>query len=209
MVKYLSIILGSFLLVSCAIEERTTFNEDFSGTTMISIDVTPMLEVISAMDPGKVAEFYEDMSQDRLDSMMEVTNQGEELVAQGLKMRMGFDSVSNTISIGFDFQSLEQANILAKSAAESNANKPVDLVEYAWEEEGKILIMPGPSSDQEEGGMGLDQMIYTMNRSFPIAIASVSDDRISISEDGRSITFKGSMQELQSNPMEKITVTFR
>lgn len=112
--------------------------------------------------------------------------------------------------IGFDFQSLEEANILTKNAIESNSKGPVNLVLYEWEQEGKVLIMPGANSEGSQGGgMGADKMRFIMERTFPKKIKTVSDERVKISADGKTLFFEGTMADLAEKPMERLVVTFK
>ena len=167
-----------------------------------------MIKMMAEMDASSLKKFYRGMSQDKLDSIAALKSNDAPLTDKNLKMSMSFDSTSNMMRIGFEFKNLEEANILSKQALENNSKTPVDLVLYEWEKKGKVLIMPGANGGSSEGGMGMDQMMFSIERTFPKKIASVSDDRIAISADKKTLTFKASMEELADNPLPKIVVTF-
>jgi hypothetical protein len=209
MIRSIAILLLSMTVISCTIQETTVFNEDFSGTTTIAIDLTMMLSIMKGMDENALDNFYDDMTQEKMDSIMAAANQEEELMSRGLNMSMSFDSATTTMNISYDFNSLDDANILAKNAAQSNPEVRQEIVNYEWEREGKVLIMPGPGAGGEGADMGADMMIFIIERTFPMKIKSVSDERVQISDDEKTISLRLNMEQLAQEPMETITVTFK
>ncbi len=130
---------------------------------------------------------------------------------------MKFDTVTNALSVSFSFKSLEDANNIAKKLREKQGNMSASETPlYRWEKKGKVLIMPGlEDMSKLTGGDGgasnpmLNGMTYTMERTFPKKIVKVSDSRLTISSDGKTLTFKTTADELMKNPLKEITVTFK
>ena len=203
MIKSIVILLLLIIAASCSIEEKTVFNKDFSGESNISVDMTAL---IAEIDSSDVSEFYRNMEQDKLDSIAAIRNTDGSMGGKDLKMSMTFDSISNKMGISFEFKNLEEANILSKQALENNSEGPIDMVPYEWEKKDKILIIPGVNGGETGGGIGVT--MFSIERTFPKNIASVNDDRITISADKKTLTFKASMQEMADNPLDKIVVTF-
>jgi hypothetical protein len=200
------------LLASCSIEESTTFNADFSGKSTTKVDMTAMIQFMSSMDStgeGK-AKFYREIQQ----GMDSVKNSKE----NDMNLEMKFDTVTNAMSVSFAFKSLDDANNTAKKLREKQSPGASGTPLYRWEKKDKVLVMPGleDMSKLTGGGGGgggsnpmLNGMTYTMVRSFPKPILKVSDSRISLSGDKKTMTFKATADELTKNPLKEITVTFK
>jgi hypothetical protein len=199
------------LLASCSIEESTSFNADFSGKSTTKVDMTAMIQFMSSMDStgeGK-AKFYREIQQ----GMDSVKNSKE----NDLNLEMKFDTVTNAMSVTFAFKSLDDANNTAKKLREKQSPGTSSTPLYRWEKKDKVLVMPGleDMSKLTGGGGGggsnpmLNGMTYTMVRTFPKSIVKVSDSRISLSADKKTMTFKATADELTKNPLKEITVTFK
>jgi hypothetical protein len=199
------------LLASCSIEESTTFKADFSGKTVTKVDMTSMIAFMSSMDStgsGKT-KFYKEIQQ----GMDSVKNSKE----NDMNLEMKFDTVTNALSVSFAFKSLDDANNITKKLREKQQSTSTEApVLYRWEKKDKVLVMPGledMSKLMGQGGGGgsnpmLSGMTYTMVRSFPKKIVKVSDSRITLSDGGKTMTFKSTADQLISNPLKEITVTF-
>lgn len=203
---------AAVILASCVIEEKTSFNADFSGKSTTKVDMTTMITFMTSMDTsgsGKT-KFYQEIEK----GMDSVKNSP----SNDMNLEMKFDTVTNALSVSYSFKSLEDANTTAKKLREkqqsmSSSETPL----YRWEKKNKVLLMPGleDMSKLTGGGEGkasnpmLNGMTYTMERTFPKKIAKVSDSRITISSDGKTLTFKATADELMKNPLKEIKVTFK
>jgi hypothetical protein len=210
----LLILIG--LLASCSIDEKTTFNSDFSGKTTTRMDMTMMVAMISSMDStgnGK-ANFYNGFVK-ALDSMKNVKNRPD-------KFNMTFDTTSNILSVGYDFKNLDDMNEIGKKLQENQAqatmSESTPKAKYYWKKKGKILVMPGMSElgdmdglmgGKNDMGKSLSSIGFMIERTFPKKISKVSDDRIIISADKKTMTFKGTLADLETKPLKEITVTFK
>ena len=206
MIRSLLIITSVWLLTSCTIEETTTFNSDFSGRTTIKMDLSMMVQMMASMDSSGMAKkgFYSGINEkmgDGVDSMRNVN--------PSLKLDMNFDTVSNKVSISYSFSSLEEANNIGAQFSEGK-QKPENS-DYKWIKKMEALQMPEvDTGDGQSGKMqGMDQMIYSMSRTFPNKVVRVSDDRLKISADGKTVTMNLSFKELTDNPMKNPTVYFK
>ncbi len=205
-------VLASIILVSCGIEEKTSFNADFSGKSTTKVDMSTMITFMTSMDTsgnGK-AQFYKEIEK----GMDSVKNSP----SNDMNLEMKFDTVTNALSVSYSFKSLEDANNTAKKLREKQQSmSSADTPLYRWEKKGKVLVMPGLEDISKlmgggEGGASnpmLNGMTYSMERTFPKKIAKVSDSRLTISSDGKTLTFKTTADELMKNPLKEITVTFK
>jgi hypothetical protein len=204
-------LLTAIVLASCGIEEKTSFNADFSGKSTTKVDMTTMITFMSSMDTsgnGK-SKFYQEI-QKGMDSV-------KNSPANDINMEMKFDTVTNALSVSFSFKSLEDANNIARKLREKQGSMSASETPlYRWEKKGKVLVMPGLDdlsklSGGESGASNpmLNGMTYTMERTFPKKIAKVSDSRLTISSDGKTISFKTTADELTKNPLKEIKVTFK
>lgn len=198
------------LLTSCTIEEKTSFNANFSGKTTTTVDMTAMITFMSSMDTSGSGKsgFYREI-QKGMDSVRNSPS-------NDMNLEMKFDTVTNALSVSFSFKSLEEANNIAKKLRERQAGvSSAEATLYRWEKKGKVLILPGMEDISKlTGGDGspnpmLSGMTYSMERTFPKKIASVSDSRITISSDKKTITLKTTADELSKNPLTEIKVTFK
>jgi hypothetical protein len=202
--------LAAFIFASCGIEEKTSFNADFSGKSTTKIDMSAMISFMTSMDTsgsGK-AGFYQEI-QKGMDSV-------KNSPSNDMNLEMKFDTVTNALSVGYSFKSLEDANNTAKKLREKQQSmSSADTPLYRWEKKGKVLIMPGLEDISKLMGDGgasnpmLNGMTYTMERTFPKKIIKVSDSRLIISSDGKTLTFKTTADELTKNPLKEIKVTFK
>jgi hypothetical protein len=204
-------LLAAAVLASCGIEEKTSFNDDFSGKSTTKVDMSTMITFMTSMDTsgnGK-AKFYQEI-QKGMDSV-------KNSPANDMNLETKFDTVTNALSVSFSFKSLDDANNIAKKLREKNGSMSASETPlYRWEKKGKVLVMPGLDDlSKLSGGEGgasnpmLNGMTYTMERTFPKKIAKVSDSRLIISSDGKTISFKTTADELTKNPLKEIKVTFK
>lgn len=202
---------AALLLTACTIEEKTSFNNDFSGKSVTKVDMSAMISFMSSMDStgaGK-SKMYKGI-QDGMDSVANSQS-------NGFKLEMSFDTVANVISVGYSFKSLDEANEIAKKMAEKNqaAGGTTPKSFYRWVKKDKVLLMPGledfSSALNTQGGTSnpmLKGMTISITRSFPKKIAKVSDSRFVLSEGNKTLSFKATIEELAQNPVKDITVTF-
>ena len=199
------------IVASCSIEESTIFSTDFSGRTTTKVDMTAMIGFISSMDSsgsGK-SKFYKEIQQG-MDSVK--NSKGNDL-----NLEMRFDTVTNSLSVSFVFASLEDANDITRKLREKQQStiSPEPPVLYRWEKKNKVLVMPGLEDlskiTGQAGGSNpmLSGMTYTMVRTFPKKIVKVSDSRITLSNDNKTMTFKSTADQLVSKPLKEVTVTFK
>lgn len=205
-------LLAVVVLASCGIEEKTSFNADFSGKSTTKVDMTTMITFMTSMDTsgnGK-SKFYKEIQK----GMDSVKNSPE----NDMNMEMKFDTVTNALSVSFSFKSLEEANAIAKKLREKQGSmSATETPLYKWQKKDKVLVMPGLEDMSKLAGGGdggasnpmLNGMTYTMERTFPKKVVKVSDSRITISGDGKTITFKATADELTKKPLKDITVTFK
>lgn len=207
----LLIILVISLLAACSIEEKTTFNADFSGKSTTKVDMTAMITLMGSMDTtgsGK-SKFYKEIEK----GMDSVRNSKE----NDLSLEMSFDTVTNALSVSFAFKNLDEANNTAKKLREKNQTMGggSETSLYRWEKKGKVLVMPGLEDISklagQDGGSNpmMNGVTYSMVRSFPKKIVKVSDSRIILSDGNKTITFKTTAEQLGKNPLKEITVTFK
>jgi hypothetical protein len=205
------VLLAAVIFASCGIEEKTSFNADFSGKSTTKVDMTTMITFMSSMDTsgnGK-SKFYQEI-QKGMDSV-------KNSPTNDMNLEMKFDTVTNALSVSFSFKSLEDANNIAKKLREKQGNMSASETPlYRWEKKDKVLIMPGlEDMSKLTGGDGgasnpmLNGMTYTMERTFPKKIVKVSDSRLTISSDGKTISLKTTAEELTKNPLKEIKVTFK
>jgi hypothetical protein len=213
MIRYVMfVLLAATLVVACSIEEKTTFNSDFSGKSTTKVDMTTMITFMTSMDTsgnGK-SKFYQEIQQ----GMDSVKNSP----ANDMNLETKFDTVTNALSVSFSFKSLDDANNIARKLREKNGNfNNTETPLYRWEKKGKVLVMPGLEDLSKLMGGGesaasnpmLNGMTYTMERTFPKKIVKVSDNRITLSSDGKTMTFKTTADELTKKPLKEIKVTFK
>jgi hypothetical protein len=206
-------LLAAVILASCGIEEKTSFNADFSGKSTTKVDMTTMIGFMSSMDTsgnGK-SKFYQEI-QKGMDSV-------KNSPSNDMSLEMKFDTVTNALSVSFSFKSLDDANNIAKKLREKQGGTGAssETTLYRWEKKGKILVMPGLEDISKLTGGGdagasnpmLSGMTYTMERTFPKKIVKVSDSRLKISSDGKTMSFKTTADELTKNPLKEIKVTFK
>lgn len=199
-------------MAACTIEEKTTFKSDFSGESVTKVDMSAMISFMSSMDStgASKSKMYKGI-QDGMDS---VANSKE----NDLGLEVKFDTVTNIISVGYKFKSLDDANEKAKKMAEKNqaAGGTTPKSFYRWEKKDKVLVMPGledfNSALNTQGGASnpmLKGMTISITRSFPKKIAKVSDSRFVLSDGNKTLSFKATIEELAANPVKDITVTFK
>lgn len=199
-------------MAACTIEEKTTFKSDFSGESVTKVDMSAMISFMSSMDStgASKSKMYKGI-QDGMDSV--ANSKGNDL---GLEVK--FDTVTNIISVGYKFKSLDDANEKAKKMAEKNqaAGGTTPKSFYRWEKKDKVLVMPGledfNSALNTQGGASnpmLKGMTISITRSFPQKIAKVSDSRFVLSDGNKTLSFKATIEELTANPVKDITVTFK
>jgi ABC-type oligopeptide transport system substrate-binding subunit len=204
------LLLLSVLLLSCSIEEKTAFNGDFSGKTTTKIDMSALITMMSSMDTsgsGKT-KFYRDINKGMEEAMNKGTNSTD--------VKMDFDTIANSLNLTYTFKNLEEANSLSDKLRESQqsmGSAKSAAVAYRWEKKGKILVMPGFENLEQLKSSGQEAMLktitYSLERSFPKKIDKVSDSRLLISKDRKTLSFKGTAEDLISKPMNEVTVTFK
>jgi len=203
-------LLISALLASCSIDETTTFNSDFSGKTITKIDMTAMIELMGAMNPS-------DSSKSQFNKGIKKGMESAKESQQDLtNMDMDYDTLTNSLNLTYTFKDIEHANSISdelRKNQQTMGGSTSTSVPYRWEKPGKVLVMPGFENMDQLKNSGQEAMLkgitYSLVRTFPKKIAKVSDSRLTISSDRKTLTFKGNAEDLLSKPMTEITVTFK
>lgn len=165
-----------------------------------------MLDMMASMDSSGMAKkgFYEGIN-DKMDVRLDSLN----ATNPDIKLDMSFDTTDNKLSIMYSFSSIEEANNVSRQF--SDGKEQPESANYKWIKPMKVLQMPEVDTGGGQSGQmqGLDQTVYKMTRTFPFGVAKVSDNRMKISPDGKTVTLTISFKELIDNPMKNPTVYFK
>ncbi|MDJ1470402.1 hypothetical protein [Xanthocytophaga flava] len=205
------------LLSGCAIDERTTFNNDFSGESVSTVDLSSFIKILSEKDStGKAKAGFTKGFRDKIAAEM-----GGSTNPYASHISINYDSVNNHLSMKCTFDNLDMMNKINATMRESNtqmSRKKVTYVDYNWKKKDKVLVMPGVEgleslaelTKSRKGEENLDSKItYSIVRRFPKEIEKVNDSRLQLSEDKKELSLKTTLAELDKKPLKEIVVTFK
>jgi hypothetical protein len=173
------------LLAACVIEQDITFNNDYSGTSSIQIDLSGLFEVSMSMsgqevpqDPDSlrmakaafVKEFFEDED-------LDLDIEGEEGLTN---LRLSADTTDLKVNIAFDFMSVDDLNTAMLRNYDEEAEGQ-EKPEFIIRRERKSLYYYIDADTSEMGRM--IQMVTTLH--LPDKIKSCSSDKAKI--DGKKL----------------------
>jgi hypothetical protein len=209
-------------LASCVVEDKIVFDKNYGGQTEVRMDMGMMIDMISSFDTTKTKSdsMKRNFGASFKKGLDSAAAKNDKTAALFKKMSFEYDSTTTSLYTRFKFDNLTalntyQEDIRKMDTASQNKEK---LVPYQWLKKKKQLLMPGFGQDllktmlqNDTTGMASgfgSQMQYSLSRTFPKKVKKVSDERFKISQDGKTITFQSSMQDLSQKPLKEITVSF-
>lgn len=221
--KKLLFILVVALFASCSVEQHIHFNVDGSGRLKMKMDLNSMQILLEAED-----EFADTTNKtegnafnEYMDSLLfhfdEIKKQLE--TVPGISnAKIIYEKDSNLIYMSYNFVS---SSALSKSYIDQSAmldEGNSTRVNYFSKEKKKFVYKaPNPegtstidiTSDEEEMSstppLSEGMMAFVMHFSFDQKIKSVSNKEYIISEDGKSVIYKGDFMDLIDHP-EKLSI---
>jgi hypothetical protein len=189
--------LLGLLLASCSIQQQVHFNKDFSGTTTISVQMGNMMNMAKSLSKdsteGRSFDFEKDVKE--LESLTGISN-----------VKFKKDNEGN-VMVSYDFADIETLN---KTFGRTSINAPENDPDFkAFEVRGKKLTYHAPKSygmdvAEKEGNMDMlkNMLDYKLIFSFDRKIRKVDNKSATISEDKKSLTIEGNMDEMMSKSVD-------
>lgn len=216
-------IIGLFVIIiglsSCTIKQHYSFNDDFSGTHELTVDMSLMANMMGdtdTLDDALAGATNQDSVVDEMNGISGISN--------------AFINMENlAIGIGFDFNNVESLNsamneysfmdVLTNVVTETKSEKNDDIVQDMFELKGKKMKFSlgelDLSDSDEMKGMeemkGMTAMLkYELSMSFARPIKKVDNKACEISSDGKTVTYKTNLEEISNGTVNTdIVVKFR
>lgn len=196
------------------IEEEVFINADGSGTYVNHVDMNGIVDMIMMMAPDSVKEEIganPDMFLDSLFQSQEMTSSlavmAERYEEQDGVSNAATTMVDGTMTISFDFASVESLNLALSQTAEENELGFL-TPSFAWKK-GRLTRLAGSSSDEmdeelqsqmEMMKMMMGDATYTTRYHFPGKVKSNTNQDASLLDAGKTVVVEHSLLEVMEDP---------
>jgi len=221
--KHLGIFLiFTLILNSCIFSDEIQFNEDFSGSVNLEVDLTNTIKVTEELQ-GDFEEAEKSKSlEERVDSLNQINAFDQNNQIEGVS-NFKVTASDNLMNITFDFEDLEALNraykdieiseMMGFQEADTEKEDTEPNVSFRMESGVFVYYLEKPQYDKEEEAVldmsEIEEVIqFNTTLSFSKNIDKVKTKNIKVSQSGNTVSFAYNVNELKrtkGNPEIKIT----